>query len=199
MTKYYGDIPPKMLEGSILDIGAGTGEAQITSDNANHFIRASAEGRYQGIDKFQENISGLNIECADLFDYDGKYDTVICMHVVEHYPIENWDLLFTLLKGFVKRGGWLILGAPFFENERDYRHMELSDWRKHRVFRISAKTFHPFLGGVRCFESRNNYGSVRVTIRGLIWWLRCWVKGDRYFPFGLMRRSFIMFWEKGAE
>ncbi len=105
-------------KGSLLDIGAGTGEfLKVASEKGWNITgvepnkKAIAFARTKNIE-LQESLDGL---------VGRKFDVVTLWHVLEHLP----DLKKTLQKieSFVKKGGSLVIAVPNF-NSLDAKHYQ---------------------------------------------------------------------------
>jgi 2-polyprenyl-3-methyl-5-hydroxy-6-metoxy-1,4-benzoquinol methylase len=106
----------------ILDVGCGNHSPSLTKRHAPHCV-------YHGLDRQDWNTDERDRQCGDaFFDLeldqpdalsaveDGKYDAVICSHVLEH--LSDPCALLERLAPKLKRGGLLYIEAPSPKSER---------------------------------------------------------------------------------
>lgn len=97
--------------GTLLDVGAGTGDFLISAKNKGwevHGMEPNSKARNIALDK------GLDLN-LNLKDYEGKqFDVVTLWHVLEHIP----DLreIVSQLSSLVKTGGFLIIAVPNYKS-----------------------------------------------------------------------------------
>ncbi|WP_445712432.1 class I SAM-dependent methyltransferase [Flavobacterium sp.] len=98
-------------KGSVLDIGAGTGDFLIAAKKSNWNtigIEPSEKAKKIAIDKgvsFENSLSDLNNE---------SFDVITMWHVLEHVP--NLEFQITELKRLLKPNGTIIIAVPNFKS-----------------------------------------------------------------------------------
>ncbi len=135
MKKYkthYDAIPPRLLHGTVLDVGCGDGSNQRMSKNW-HLLEAGY-------------CTSIDIE-IDLFKYEPEhpFDTVLAIHVIEHIPIEQWWLMFERLQSWVKPHGHLVIGTPYMQSPAVYKRFKGPENQRHVVFGINELMLSVYL------------------------------------------------------
>ena len=153
---HYDNIPDCVFGNSILDIGCMDGSNALRSKHGIKFVQAVSDGKYIGVDVTDYSDRYLapiiTMDIRD-FDTDRKFDLVLCLHLVEHIPYEEWTVLFTKLRSFVSEGGYLVIDVPY--NEPTYESDKLYD---HVVFHIKEKTLCEYFPDAHFFKYKaRNY------------------------------------------
>lgn len=150
LSIHYDNIPSWVFGNSILDIGCADGRNALISSHRKKFLQAELERNYLGIDVTDYGETHLMpIITLDIrnYDTDRTFDLVLCLHVVEHIPKDEWPALFTKLRSLVSEGGYLIIDVPY--NEPTYKSNRLYD---HVVFHIKERMLSKFLPDVHFFK-----------------------------------------------
>ena len=153
LSIHYDNIPDWVFGNSILDIGCADGSNALISSHKKKFLQAELEGNYLGLDVTDYGVACLTpIIISDIRDYDTvrTFDLVLCLHVVEHIPYEEWTTLFSKLRSFVSEGGYLVIDVPY--NEPTYQSDKLHD---HVVFHIKEKMLSKFLPDAHFFKYKS--------------------------------------------
>lgn len=184
---------------SILDIGSNDGTTLLKSEYASLFKRLDDENKYYGIDVIQFETTQLkNITQEDIlkFDTPRRFDCVLCIHVLEHIPLQSWPDLIKKMIGWLNLNGRLILSVPFNEPKSGYVCGHEHESQKHLVFGITEKTFRSMLPGLifRTTITENRFnGDGAGLLRSHLCWLKRLVMRHPY------RRNFgliLIFWQK---
>lgn len=109
---------PTDKESKILDIGCGNGLFL-------NFLLNNGYKNIQGIDNNSINIEkcvnkGLNAICMDIFkflnDVTEKYDCVVLLNILEHFPKEEGYKLLMLVNSILDTNGRIIITVPNMAN-----------------------------------------------------------------------------------
>lgn len=135
----------------VLDIGSGDGTTNIHSIHGEWFKRLDAEGRYLGVDaqKFDKTLLTNILDETNIQDFDTPktFDCILCLHVLEHVPFEDWGIIFEKIKKWLRPNGYLIVGVPYKQGRKDYK-MQYPPPVGHVTFDITEETFEPYIGGL---------------------------------------------------
>ena len=108
---HYNEVPISCIGNSVLDVGSSNSEGATKSIHGNHFLN----NEYLGIDVQKFEHTPLPVICCDIFDFhpDKQFDTILCLHVLEHIPIAQWPNFFTHLNTMLKNGGHIVVNVPY--------------------------------------------------------------------------------------
>ncbi len=170
----------KYLRGSILEVGCGIGNftktltkyGQVTSIDINKDYLDSTKQLVKG----KALIGYGNIEKGDYFFKDKKFDTVICLNVLEH--IKDDQKVLKNLNKLIRTGGLLILLVPahkslFSEIDkaighyRRYHKDKLLKDIKHAGFNILKSRRLNFLGAIGWFWAGKILRQKTVDIKNI--------------------------------
>jgi SAM-dependent methyltransferase len=132
-TNPYDFIPARLLQGAVLELGMGSGQRQLESNNSELFQKCN----YLGVD-LHDNTSSLPSMQGDIFDLSfssNTFDTVLMINVIEHLDITKWNVLFTEIKKWLVEDGTLFLTTITGEEAR------VNHPHGHVVFGIVRSTF----------------------------------------------------------
>lgn len=199
----YEFIAP-YIKGSILEIGAGIGnftplltqKGQVTAIDLNRSYIASLKNKLDGKTKFGFG----NIESGEFFFKKGsRFDTLICLNVLEH--IRNDEKALNFMYSLLKPRGKLILLVPahkslssnFDKNLGHYRRYDKSSLEKllHKIgFRSVSIRYFNWLASIGWFAFLTLTGWEKIPGRevGIFNFLgRFLLWPEKYikFPFGL--------------
>ncbi len=98
-------------KGTLLDIGAGTGDFLVTAKNAGWTVAG-----YEPNDSARSIAQGKGISFAESIEAiaDNTYDVVTMWHVLEHVPDVAQQI--ALLKRIVKHDGIIIIAVPNYKS-----------------------------------------------------------------------------------
>lgn len=155
----------------VLDIACGTGYGtHLISEVANRAVGVDIDK--ETIDKARSDHPAQNISFydGDFFDYDGKFDTVVCFETLEH--LDDLEKAQNKALEWLKPGGILIFSVPLNEEPGFNEH------HKHRFSVADARNLFinmRFMGellqvGINLFqvdESWNKNRSYYIGVRKL--------------------------------
>jgi len=145
--QHYNEIPFQCIKDaeSILDIGSSNGVMAKFSNYSHLFDKINESGNYLGIDIQQFSYIHYLIKQIDflVFEPTRKYDLVLALHIIEHFDIQQWPLLFNKLYNCVSNNGYLIVNTPFKQKKCLFKGKH--DFMRHKVFQIDKKLFEQFL------------------------------------------------------
>lgn len=145
--KHYNEIPLDSIKDakSILDVGSSNGIMAKFSKYSDLFDKINARGNYLGIDCQMFSYTHYLITQADVLDFEPtrKYDLVLALHIIEHFDIGQWKMLFDKLYSWVSEKGYLVVATPFKQKEPLYQNG--LDCMKHKVFHIDEQLLGQFL------------------------------------------------------
>jgi len=153
---HYDFIPEHLLEGSILDVGCGDMSNQTKSKYRDLFLKKLQTFDYCGIDIEQ-----------DIFKWESKtlFDTVLAIHVIEHIPLQQWELLFSRLRSFVAPQGHLVIGTPYKQqNSAYYQYFKGPPAQKHVVFDIDEYLIRNFIAPIEVIRYKGPYSESLMCI-----------------------------------
>ena len=194
------EIPPSWFErvDSILDLGSNDGLTLLKSEYASFFGRLDREDKYLGIDVIRFQTTHLRNIIRDnilRFDTERRFDCVLCIHSLEHIPIELWPNLIKKMKKWLNPNGCLIIGVPYNELDRNYVSEHEHESQAHVVFEINERTFRPFLSDITKIVITDNRFNGDGS--GLLWSHFRWIKRvlTRH-PYRKSSGRLLMLWRK---
>lgn len=130
IEKFKKDHPKE--RGKVLDVGSFD-----VNGNVRHLFSDFKE--YVGVDMREGKNVDVVVNGHDLIKKFGKesFDVVMCFDTLEHD--DKFWLTVENMRGVLKKGGWLLLGAPSLNHPR---HNHPYDY-----YRFFDKAFEVFLGG----------------------------------------------------
>lgn len=165
---------------NVLDIGCGDGRTQVASKYGEWFKEMDEMGKYLGIDadtfpdKALKNIVyGTSITNVDEIS---MFDCVLCINVLEHIPVEEWDAVIEKMRGLTMPGGIVIINTPYLQGTKDYVH-KYPPPKGHIVFDIDETTIASRMDG---FILLDQYVNRSNTFDGdgvsFVWAILRWIK-----------------------
>ena len=111
---------------NVLDIGCGEGDlaTMISFAGAERVHAIDYSDKAIDISKKRINLDNVFFECMDGNDVTDKYDVIVMAGVLEHID-QPFDMLNSLMKNNLNKGGVLITASPSFLNPRGYVWMTL--------------------------------------------------------------------------
>jgi len=144
---YYDEIPESIFQGasSILEIGSADGWNQVVSKHKDHFLKKY----YVGIDPVEQENPFLPIIQEDALKCDTSetFDLVLCIHVIEHVSLSQWNELFRRLIKWTRKGGYLVIACPYNEIWKGISHTVA--YSPHLVFGIKPDLLKQFLPDIK--------------------------------------------------
>jgi len=150
-AKNYNDWTFSLFQpyvtGSVLEVGSGVGSLTKRIIEKCNFDRLLAiDVSPEAVNHCRANLKHpfLDIECMDVKDVSGQFDTIICINVLEHIKDERaalkqmWESL--------KRGGTLFLlvpAHPFLFNGFDLASGHYRRYNKRDMRRMLLEVAHP--------------------------------------------------------
>ena len=122
------------MTGPFLDIGCGKG------DVSQHFAKKGWLGKAIDISPeaievtkrtLSDHTSSVSIECADLINIDGKYNTILLCDVLEH--IDDDDKFLDSIKMRSHNGTYVIISVPIFKREWQWDDEFYGHYRRYEV------------------------------------------------------------------
>ncbi|MGY5875957.1 MAG: class I SAM-dependent methyltransferase [Candidatus Thorarchaeota archaeon] len=178
----YDLIPDKLLEGEILEIGAGYPERPLASRHRERFLKANEEERYLGIDLIEPENPSLNILKMDIFELDvrKKFDTIIALEVIEHIDLRLWPELFEIMRELLKTGGYLFISTPYREPSWRFgvmmeKYGKDQPWNVHVVYDICPELLGYFLPEAKfsyTYKKRPFFERGDAKIRAFVRWFK---------------------------
>ena len=165
---------------NILDIGCGSGRTQVASRHSEWFNAMDKAGTYLGIDLDTFDVKALNnivygFGIADMAPVP-VFDCMICINVLEHVPISEWDDVISKMRGCMTPGGILIINTPYKQGTKDYVHTYPPP-KGHIVFDIDEMTIASRMDG---FILLDQYINRSNTFDGdgvsFVWAVLRWIK-----------------------
>lgn len=132
----------KFIKGNVLEVGCGIGTfTNLLSKKASKITSIDTETKYikkLQIKKDQKiNFFYGNIE-SDKFKFRlSKYDTIVCMNVLEH--IKNDEQALTNMSKLLKKKGYLILLVPYHNLLYGSLDIELDHYRRYSKNDLESK------------------------------------------------------------
>lgn len=172
----------KYLKGNILEVGCGIGNFTNflkkygnvwAMDIVDSYIKQTSQIAGRGI-----NVGFGDIEKGEYFFAKQKFDTIVCLNVLEHIKDDKKAL--ENMHELLKKGGYLVLLVPAFDflmgeidksigHFRRYNRSELKGILEDAGFEIIKNRVINFLGGIGWWfsskllsESRVNEGKIKV-------------------------------------
>jgi SAM-dependent methyltransferase len=164
--RHYDEIPAFVFKNAnlILDVGCNDGYGAFHSKHRDSFL----ENAYLGLDvqAFQYHYLERIICCDFLkFETGVRFSLIIFSHVLEHFSIDMWPLLFTKLRGLLAPGGYLVVGVPYAQKEPIPDHA-------HRVLDITPDLLRDYCPFQHIIKAHNptvfrspGEGLLRATLR----------------------------------
>lgn len=108
---HYNEIPVWAIGKTILDIGSSDCYGAYHSKYKSHFIGND----FQGVDVQEFDNPYFPVIHADFRSWEcsKRYDTVLLLHVLEHFNIEEWKSLFDKVLGMLNDDGYLVVNVPY--------------------------------------------------------------------------------------
>jgi len=101
----------KYICGDILEVGSGIGNFTVLLKKYGEATAIDVNREYNNKNKVKGVQRGFgDIEKGDYFFRDKKFDTVVCLNVIEH--VENDEKAFTNIYKLLRKGGKFILLVP---------------------------------------------------------------------------------------
>lgn len=155
---------------SILDYGCGVGVFTYLLSRYDEFKVEAVEFPGKTLEWVQTKCNSPNVKTTGLFDYDWnkKYDVVVCTHVIEH--VTNPEQLLQQCMNATKHGGLLWIDFPdeWDEPEKNPEHLGRNDFRKEMFKILSENGFALLLGNIKLWKRIDNksdtYGD-SITIK----------------------------------
>lgn len=156
----YDNIPAKALGKKLLEIGPGSGQAQLASQHGDYFSRLGSNWIAIEKERFEKKVPYVHvwkrIEDIPTGHYFGiEFDTIIMSNLLEHVDLRDWQDTMAKVTNWLKPGGYLIITVPYKENYlpafQVYRPADLD----HAVYRINKKLMKYFLP---------DYGKIKFRI-----------------------------------
>jgi len=165
---------------NVLDIGCGDGRTQVASRHSDWFKKMDKAGKYLGIDLDTFDVKSLDNIVYDFGISDVEpepiFDCMLCINVLEHIPIEEWDGVVATMRSCMKSGGLLILNTPYKQGTKDYFH-KYPPPVGHVVFDITGELLQSYMLGFELIDENIN---VSNTFDGdgvsLVWAILRWIK-----------------------
>ena len=115
--KYCLSFIKKYIKGNVLEIGAGCGSftRNFMGTNIRKLTLTELDKKnILDLKKKFKNKSNVKIVNGIIDRVENKYDTILCLHVLEH--IKNDKLEIKKAKEKLKKGGYLIIMVPAHQN-----------------------------------------------------------------------------------
>ena len=130
---HYNEIPIKCLGVNILDVGSSDGYGAVHSRHRDHFYSCE----YLGVDIQRFESTYLPVTTSDIFQFEteSRFDTILLLHVLEHFAIDRWHELLAMLNVLLVPGGWLVVNVPYRQRE----FAASCEFMKHKVLQIDEK------------------------------------------------------------
>ena len=139
----------RILDGNdtVLDAGCGHGlgsvmlskfARSVTGLDADHELVNYCQDTYARI----QNLSFMQGDLRDLSGLKGQFDTVVCLDVIEHFTMEDAQVVLDNLAGALTSRGMLVIGTP------NARSQEFGSDRRRQthVFEYDYSAFREMLG-----------------------------------------------------
>ena len=135
--RYCMSFVKKFIRGKVLEVGAGCGS--FTRDYINEEIDVTlTETDNKNFLDLKKNFGltkNINISNKEIFDVDGKFDTILYLHVLEHIEDDLREL--QEIEKKLNEGGHLVIMVPrhqklystFDKSIGHFRRYELSFFR----------------------------------------------------------------------
>jgi len=135
--RHYNEVPSYCIGKSVLDLGSSNGCGAYHSKHRDLF------NDYLGVDVQGFDKCCLPVIQSNIFDFksDRKYDTVLALHVIEHFDIELWPKFFDIVDGLLKPNGYLVVNVPY----RQKVHVSVGEFMEHKVLNIDETLLSRFL------------------------------------------------------
>lgn len=166
-SELLGLIPSELLNGKLLEIGAGAGNTLLHAKQngyASEIHGVELCDLLEEQDKLQFNSFLIgNIENVDLNFAYGYFDVIICGDVLEH--LFDTDSVLNKLKQYIKQDGVLIASIPNIRNWSIVKKIVLHGDFKYEESGILDKTHVRFFckkNIVSLFE-RNGFEILKIT------------------------------------
>lgn len=202
----YNAIPDCILNGSIFEIGARYGEAQLASRHRATFLSKNKIGEYIGIDILASD-SELTIVQKDFLTDDlgeSQYATILALAVLEHVCLRQWPKFFNKVRKYLRPGGTFYMTVPFNERlERLKIYIPTFDTEStsgHVVYGITEKMIRLFFPDAECHVEQKhipirNDGEKRF--KAICRFLRRILHGiNAYNDATLMFRDLVVIWKQ---
>ncbi|MHA1288810.1 MAG: class I SAM-dependent methyltransferase [Candidatus Thorarchaeota archaeon] len=130
---HYNEIPTYCIGTRILDVGSSDCYGAYYSRHQSRFIL----GNYQGVDIQHFTHTYLPVVTCDIFDFTSKtqFDTILLLHVLEHFGIEQWTPLLQKIDALLKPKGFMVVNVPLEERNRKEENITCS-YMLHKVSEI---------------------------------------------------------------
>jgi 2-polyprenyl-3-methyl-5-hydroxy-6-metoxy-1,4-benzoquinol methylase len=163
ILKAIVDSVDDWTEKNVLDIGCGEGDlaAMISFAGAKHIHAIDYSDKAIDISKNRINLDNIDFQCMNGNEVTRKYDVIVMAGVLEHID-QPFDMLSSLMRDNLNKGGVIITASPSFMNPRGYVWMALQILLN---VPMSLSDIHFFLpDDFKEFGEKNNYNIKNSTI-----------------------------------
>lgn len=162
---HYDEIPSFCIGDRILDVGSSDGYGAAHSKHRDIFF----DREYLGLDIQRFEGIYLPIIQGDIFKFetDCKFDTILLLHALEHFPLDRWEVLFRKLDSLLVPGGFLVVNVPF--NQPAYLDSEERDPMFHEVGMITESLLLQYWQFQSFSRVGNRSGQLILRNKGESW------------------------------
>ncbi len=99
--------------GRLLDAGSGTGRVLSVLTPEARANATAVDASEHMLEYLRKTYPETNVCQGDLFEFqpEGKFDTVTSLRVLDHFPLDDQEILLNRFKSFCKPGGRIIVSV----------------------------------------------------------------------------------------